>query len=291
MKKSKLGSLYVMPIVIWLTLFFLIPLAIICVYAFLKKGTYGGVELELAFDSFYIFTDKVFLSILWKTIYISVIVTVITVALSVPTAYYIARSKYKKELLFLIIIPFWTNFLIRIYSWIAVLGNNGIIYNLFSHINNILIGIEIIDTPINLLYNTGAVIVITVYTSLPFAILPLYAVIEKFDFSLIEASRDLGATNGQAFFKIFIPNIKQGIITATIFTFVPSLGSYAVPKLVGGTQATMLGNIIAQHLTVTRNWPLASAISGALIVVTLISIMLVITLNKRKNNTEVSIDE
>lgn len=291
MKKSKLGSLYVLPIVVWLTLFFLIPLGIICVYSFLKKGTYGGVELELAFDSFYIFTDKIFLSILWKTIYISVIVTLITVALSIPTAYYIARSKYKKELLFLIIIPFWTNFLIRIYSWIAILGNNGIIYNLFSHINDILMGIGIIDIPIKLLYNTGAVVVITVYTSLPFAILPLYAVIEKFDFSLIEAGRDLGATNRQAFFKIFIPNIKQGIITATIFTFVPSLGSYAVPKLVGGTQATMLGNIIAQHLTVTRNWPLASAISGALIVVTLLSILLVVVLNKRKNNIEVSVDE
>ncbi len=195
--------------------------------------------------SFSIFTDKIFIAILMKTIYISVLVTIFTVFLSVPTAYYIARSKYKKELLFLVIVPFWTNFLIRIYAWIAVLGNNGFL-------NSILLRFGIIDEPLQFLYNTSAVVLISVYTSLPFAILPLYAVIEKFDFSLIEAARDLGATNGQAFFKVFIPNIKPGIITAVLFTFIPNLGSYAVPKLVGGTQATMLGNIIAQHLTVTR---------------------------------------
>lgn len=280
MKKSKLGTYYTLPIALWLIVFFAIPMFIVLAYAFLKKGTYGGVEMELSFASFYIFTDKVFLTILAKTVYISIMVTIFTVLLSLPTAYYIARSKYKKELLFLVIIPFWTNFLIRIYSWIAVLGNNGFL-------NNILIKLRIIDTPLQLLYNTGAVIIISVYTSLPFAILPLYAVIEKFDFSLMEAARDLGATNREAFFKVFIPNIKPGIITAILFTFIPALGSYAVPKLVGGTQATMLGNIIAQHLTVTRNWPLASTISAALIIVTSIAILLFMKLSSKETKLEV----
>lgn len=280
MKKSKLGTYYTLPIALWLIVFFAIPMFIVLAYAFLKKGTYGGVEMELSFASFYIFTDKVFLTILAKTVYISIMVTIFTVLLSLPTAYYIARSKYKKELLFLVIIPFWTNFLIRIYSWIAVLGNNGFL-------NNILIKLGIIDTPLQLLYNTGAVIIISVYTSLPFAILPLYAVIEKFDFSLMEAARDLGATNREAFFKVFIPNIKPGIITAILFTFIPALGSYAVPKLVGGTQATMLGNIIAQHLTVTRNWPLASTISAALIIVTSIAILLFMKLSSKETKLEV----
>lgn len=261
MKKNSSEKWYAMPITFWLILFFVIPMLIVGVYSFLKKGTYGGVELQFSLASFSIFVDKVFLIILSKTIYISVVVTIFTILLSLPTAYYIARSKYKKELLFLIIIPFWTNFLIRIYAWMAVLGTNGII-------NNVLMKLNIIDLPIKFLYTTNAVILITVYTSLPFAILPLYAVIEKFDFSLMEAARDLGATNREAFFKIFIPSIKPGIITAVLFTFIPALGSYAVPKLVGGTQATMLGNIIAQHLTVTRNWPLASTISLALIIVT-----------------------
>lgn len=280
MKKSKLGTYYTLPIALWLIVFFAIPMAIVLAYAFLKKGTYGGVEMELSLASFYIFTDKVFLTILFKTVYISIMVTIFTVLLSIPTAYYMARSKYKKELLFLVIIPFWTNFLIRIYAWIAVLGNNGFL-------NNILLKLGIIDTPLQLLYNTGAVILISVYTSLPFAILPLYAVIEKFDFSLIEAARDLGATNREAFFKIFIPNIKPGIIIAVLFTFIPALGSYAVPKLVGGTQATMLGNIIAQHLTVTRNWPLASTISAALIIVTSIAILLFMKLSNKETKLEV----
>lgn len=280
MKKSKLGTYYTLPIALWLIVFFAIPMVIVLAYAFLKKGTYGGVEMELSLASFYIFTDKVFLTILFKTVYISIMVTIFTVLLSIPTAYYIARSKYKKELLFLVIIPFWTNFLIRIYAWIAVLGNNGFL-------NDVLLKLGIIDAPLQLLYNTGAVILISVYTSLPFAILPLYAVIEKFDFSLIEAARDLGATNREAFFKVFIPNIKPGIITAVLFTFIPALGSYAVPKLVGGTQATMLGNIIAQHLTVTRNWPLASTISAALIIVTSIAILLFMKLSNKETKLEV----
>lgn len=284
MKKNKLGTLYTLPITIWLLLFFMIPMIIVMGYAFLKKGTYGGVEMELSFASFYIFTDKIFLTILFKTVYISIFVTIFTVLLSIPTAYYIARSKYKKELLFLVIVPFWTNFLIRIYAWIALLGNNGFL-------NAMLLKFGIINEPLQFLYNTGAVILISVYTSLPFAILPLYAVIEKFDFSLIEAARDLGATNGQAFFKIFIPNIKPGIITAVLFTFIPNLGSYAVPKLVGGTQATMLGNIIAQHLTVTRNWPLASTISGALILVTAVAIFMFMKLSNRKIKYNEGADE
>ena len=140
---------------------------------------------------------------------------------------------------------------------------------------------HILEEPIKFLYNPAAVVVISVYTSLPFAILPLYAVVEKFDFSLLEAARDLGATNCQAFFKVFIPNIKSGIVAATLFTLIPSLGSYAVPKLVGGTNATMLGNIIAQHLTITRNWPLASTISGSLIIITSIAVWLFSKIEKK----------
>lgn len=267
MKKFNLGSFYTLPVTIWMTVFFAIPMLIVLVYAFLTKGTYGGVIFKFSTASFAIFKDPIFLSIFFKTVYIAILVTAFTVLLAIPTAYFIARSKYKQELLFLVIIPFWTNFLIRIYSWIAILGNNGFI-------NSFLLKVGIIDKPIMMLYNTSAVVIISIYTSLPFAILPLYAIIEKFDFSLMEAARDLGATNRQAFLKVFIPNIKPGIITAVLFTFIPTLGSYAVPKLVGGTKATMLGNVIAQHLTVTRNWPLASAISAVLIVVTSIALII-----------------
>lgn len=279
MKKISSGSFYSIPLTLWMSVFFVIPMLIVLSYAFLTKGTYGGVEMIFTMKNFNVFFEPVFLKILFRTIYISVVVTVVTVILAIPTAYFIARSKFRQELLILVIIPFWTNFLIRIYAWISILGSNGFL-------NTFLIKLGIIETPLKLLYNTGSVILITVYTSLPFAILPLYAIIEKFDFSLVEAARDLGATNSQAFRKVFLPNIKSGIITAILFTFIPAMGSYAVPKLVGGTQATMLGNIIAQHLTVTRNWPLASAISAMLILVT--SIALLIFMRAEKNSKEVS---
>ncbi|MGL4786765.1 MAG: ABC transporter permease [Cetobacterium sp.] len=279
MKKISSGSFYSIPLTLWMSVFFVIPMLIVLSYAFLTKGTYGGVQMIFTLKNFNVFFEPIFLKILFRTIYISIAVTLITILLAVPTAYFIARSKFRQELLILVIIPFWTNFLIRIYAWISILGSNGFL-------NTFLIKLGIIETPLKLLYNTGSVILITVYTSLPFAILPLYAIIEKFDFSLVEAARDLGATNSQAFRKVFLPNIKSGIITAILFTFIPAMGSYAIPKLVGGTQATMLGNIIAQHLTVTRNWPLASAISAMLILVT--SIALLIFMRAEKKSKEVS---
>ncbi|MGL5797945.1 MAG: ABC transporter permease [Cetobacterium sp.] len=278
MKKISSGNLYSIPLTLWMSVFFVIPMLIVLSYAFLTKGTYGGVQMIFTLKNFNVFFEPVFLKILFRTTWISVIVTFFTVSLAIPTAYFIARSKFKQELLILVIIPFWTNFLIRIYAWISILGSNGFL-------NNFLMKLGIIETPLNLLYNTGSVILITVYTSLPFAILPLYAIIEKFDFSLVEAARDLGASNSQAFMKVFLPNIKSGIVTAVLFTFIPSMGSYAIPKLVGGTKATMLGNIIAQHLTVTRNWPLASAISAILILVT--SIALLIFMRADKTSKEV----
>lgn len=276
MSKNNKGIGYTLPITIWLTFFFLIPMIIVLIYSFLKKGVYGGVEFELSFESFQIFLNPMFLKIIYKTLIISFIVTILTLIIAVPTSYFITKSKYKEKLIYFIIIPFWTNFLIRIYAWMAILGNNGFI-NIF------LKKIGLIDNSIQFLYNTGAVIFISIYTSLPFAILPLYATMDKFDFSLMEAARDLGATNRQAFFKIFIPNIKNGIITAGIFTFVPMLGSYVVPKLVGGVNSVFLGNIIARQLTETRNWPLASTISSVLILITMIFV--VINMIKRKGDS------
>jgi len=283
--KDKYGIFYALPLTVWLVIFFMIPMAVVLVYAFLKKGLYGGVELEFSLQAFSVFKDHVFLIVLGRTILISILITFFTVVLAIPSAYFIARSNHKQEFLFLIIIPFWTNFLIRIYSWVAILGNNGLV-------NSLLLKSGLIKEPLQLLYNMAAVIVISVYTDLPFAILPLYAVIEKFDFTLIEAARDLGMTNGQAFFKVFLPNIKAGVITAVLFTFIPSLGSYAVPRLVGGTQSIMLGNLIAQHLLTTRNWPLASVISGGLIVVTGITIYLFMRISRKSAaEAEATVDE
>ena len=265
---KKGGFSYYISLLLWLTAFFVIPTLIIAVISFLKKGPYGGVIFwQFSLDAYANLFDKVFLKIIFKTLEISIWVTIVTLVLALPTAYYISRSKLKSFCLLLIIIPFWTNFLVRIYSFIAILGNNGIVNKALQLVFNL-------DGPIQLLYNKNAVIIVTVYIYLPYAILPLYSSIEKFDFSLLDAARDLGATKFKAMVKVFLPGIKSGLISAIILTFIPAVGSYAVPDLLGGNDALMLGNIIGKRLLDARDWPIASAVSMLLIVFTTIAVLL-----------------
>ena len=265
---KKGGFSYYISLLLWLTAFFVIPTLIIAVISFLKKGPYGGVIFwQFSLDAYANLFDKVFLKIIFKTLEISIWVTIVTLVLALPTAYYISRSKLKSFWLLLIIIPFWTNFLVRIYSFIAILGNNGIVNKALQLVFNL-------DGPIQLLYNKNAVIIVTVYIYLPYAILPLYSSIEKFDFSLLDAARDLGATKFKAMVKVFLPGIKSGLISAVILTFIPAVGSYAVPDLLGGNDALMLGNIIGKRLLDARDWPIASAVSMLLIVFTTIAVLL-----------------
>ncbi|HOV14927.1 MAG TPA: ABC transporter permease, partial [Spirochaetota bacterium] len=241
-----------------------------------KKSLYGGFDLIFSIEAYKSLFNPQFLKVVINTSIISIISTTITVMLAIPTAYYIAKSKYKDMLLFLVIIPFLTNFLIRIFAWIAILGNNGIL-------NNFMMNIGIIKNPAQFLYNQWAVIIVMVYTYLPFAILPLYSTIEKFDFSLLEAARDLGATKSQAFYKVLIPNIIPGITTAVLFTFIPIFGNFAVPDIVGGKDSVMVGNIINNQLKVAKNWPLSSSISVVLTIMTTIGVMIFMKLTKPKS--------
>ncbi len=264
------GQRYTVPIMVWLTIFFVLPFSIILVGSFLEKGLYGGFEFSLSLDAYSALFSDTMRKVTVNTLFISVVTTVVTVLAAIPAAYHIARCRYKEKLLFLVIIPFWTNFLIRIFAWIAILGNNGLL-------NNFLISIGIFDSPVQLLYNRWAIILIMIYTSLPFAILPLYAVIEKFDFSLLEAARDLGASKWQSMYKILMPLIIPGISTAVLFTFIPAFGNFAIPDIVGGNDVRMLGNIINERLKTSRNWPSAAAIS---MVLTTISVVMVLLFNR-----------
>lgn len=274
MKKNP-GPIYALPVSIWIGLFFVIPLSIIFLYSFMKKGVYGGVVFRFSLDAYTALSNATFVTVAFNTLFIAVLSSLAMVALALPTAYFIARTPYKNIFLLLVIIPFWTNFLIRIYAWIAILGNNGFL-------NNILISSGLISEHIQFLYNRWAVILVTTYTYLTFAILPLYSTIEKFDFSLLEAARDLGATKWQSILKVLLPNIRGGITTAVLFTFIPSFGSYAIPQILGGSDSLMLGNIIARELTITRNWPLASSISVVLTIVTTFGVVLFTNLNKNE---------
>ena len=277
-EKGPLKWAYYLPISLWMTLFFGFPTLIIVYFSFLKKGAYGGIARPLKHTlSAYnlIFTSNDIMKVVFKTLNISIWITGITLFLAIPASYYISRSKYKNLWLLLIVIPFWTNFLVRIFSFIAILGNNGII-------NQFLTGVLGLKTPLPLLYNRNAVIIISVYVFLPYAILPLYSAIEKFDFSLLDAASDLGANKFQALIRVFIPGIKSGIVTALIFTFVPAIGSYAVPDLVGGTDGVMLGNIIANRMFQLRDWPTASAISTVFIVITTFGVWLSMKMKKEE---------
>ena len=256
------GTAYAWPMGVWLFVFFIAPLLIIFVYSFLKKGLYGGVEGRFSLAAYRRMFNPNYGILVLRTLKITTVSTALTVLISIPCGYAMARSRHQTLLLFLIIIPFWTNSLIRVFAWMSILNNDGIL-------NQILISLGITKDYIQFLYNQNAVILVSVYMYLPFAILPIFTAVDRFDFSLLEAARDLGANKMQSMVKVLIPGIRSGIVTAVIFTFIPIFGAYAVPLLVGGKDSYMLGNVIVDQVQKMRNWPLSAAFS---MIITLISI-------------------
>lgn len=281
-KLLSIGSFYGWPMGLWFLIFFVAPLVIIFVYSFLKKGTYGGVEWVLSIKAYrQIFKPEYGLIVL-RTLKITILSTLFTILISIPCAYAMARSKHQTLFLFLIIIPFWTNSLIRIFAWMSILNNDGIL-------NQILISLHLTKEYIPFLYNTNAVILVSVYMYIPYAILPIFTAVDRFDFSLLEAARDLGATKPVAMIKVLLPGIKSGVVSALIFTFIPIFGAYTVPLLVGGKDSYMLGNIIVDQVQKTRNWPLASAFSMVITIISVAGILWITHTNNKdaqlKKNT------
>ncbi|MBS7293891.1 MAG: ABC transporter permease [Treponema sp.] len=273
-KLLSIGSFYGWPMGLWFLIFFVAPLVIIFIYSFLKKGTYGGVEWIFSLKAYkQIFKPEYGLIVL-RTLKITIISTLITILISIPSAYAMARSKHQTFFLFLIIIPFWTNSLIRIFAWMSILNNDGIL-------NQILMSLHLTKEYIPFLYNTKAVILVSVYMYIPYAILPIFTAVDRFDFSLLEAARDLGATKPVAMIKILLPGIKSGVVSALIFTFIPIFGAYTVPLLVGGKDSYMLGNIIVDQVQKTRNWPLASTFSIFITIISVAGILWITKTNKK----------
>ncbi|MDR3312259.1 MAG: ABC transporter permease [Spirochaetaceae bacterium] len=249
---------------VWFTVFFLAPLVIIFAYSFMQKGLYGGVEPRFSLAAFRSMFNSRYGIILLRTLEMSLIATAVSVLTALPCGYAMARSTHQTLLLILVIIPFWTNSLIRIFAWITILGNDGVINKLLLHFG-------IIKDYLRLLYNKQAVILVSIYMYLPYAILPIFTAIDRFDFSLLEAGRDLGATKFTAMRKVLLPNIKSGVITAVIFTFIPIFGSYTVPLILGDQESSMvIGTLIAYQVNTTRNWPFAAAFS---LIITAVSTM------------------
>jgi spermidine/putrescine transport system permease protein len=273
--KRNYGLPYSLPMGLWFTLFFLLPLAIIVSYSFLEKGLHGGVEWKFTLKAYAQTLNPSYGKLLVRTLWVTVISTFVTIVFSLPCGYAMARSRHQTFLLFLIIIPFWTNSLIRINAWIAILGNEGFV-------NSTLMKFGVIKQGLPLLYNQTAVILVLIYMYLPYAILPVFTAMDKFDFSLLEAARDLGATKSQSMFRVLLPNVRSGIVTAIIFTFIPIFGAYTVPLLVGGKDSYMIGNVIVDQVTKVRNWPLASAFSMFITVASTAGVLWMMGTNARE---------
>lgn len=256
------------------------PLLIVVVYSFLKPGPYGGVIWQFSTDGWFkvvlqrdIFDDTIkfadaHLSILWRSVRLSLMTTVLAVIVGFPTAYFIAtRPERSRGLwLFLITIPFWTNLLIRTFAIQEVIRNEGVV-------NTLLLKLGIISAPIQIMFTDFSIMMGMLYVYLPLMVLPLYASMEKIDFRLVEAGYDLYANRFQVLRRIIIPLVKPGIIAGSILVFVPSLGAYVTPRVLGGGKNMMLGNLIELQFGQGRNWPLGAALSMTLLAIVMVALM------------------
>lgn len=257
------------------------PLFVMLAYSFMVKGDYGDVKFgEFSLDGWFsvffsrdIFDDTVglavaHLSIFWRSVKLSLITTLLTLGLGFPTAYFIAtRPANTREVwVFLITIPFWTNLLIRTFAMQEVIRNEGIL-------NTVMMWLGLIDQPVQLMYTDVAILFGMVYVYLPLMVLPLYASMEKLDFRLVEAGYDLYATRLRVLWRIIIPLVRPGIIAGSILVFIPSLGAYVIPRVLGGGKSMMLGNLIELQFGAGRNWPLGAAISITLMVVVMVAML------------------
>ncbi|QIF01680.1 ABC transporter permease [Roseimicrobium sp. ORNL1] len=259
--QSRAGELLLtLPSFGWMLVCFFIPALIVLYLSFKPADSLGGVGEGWTLDHWRAVGEEQYRPILWRTLWLSTATSCICVLLAVPCSLVLARLQgaWRHVLLLLVVIPFWTNFLIRIFAWKSLLHPEGFLSNLLRSAG-------LLGEDSQLLYNSGAVLLVMVYTQLPFAILPLYAAAEKFDFGLLEAARDLGASATRAIWSVFVPGVSRGIATAFLATFVCTLGMYVVPDIVGGTDTEMLGNRIAQRVRTDRNLPLAAALSGAML--------------------------
>ena len=257
-----MGVLLLLPLMLWAFAFVVAPAAIMLVYSFLERGTLGGVVWGTpTLDSYASVGDPVYLRIVLRSILYAAITTAICLAAGYPVAYLIGRAdaRYRNLLLMLVMIPFWTSFLIRTYAWVTILKSQGFL-------NSSLMAFGLIEAPLDMLYTPGAVIVGLVYTFLPFMILPIFTSVEKLDGALIEAALDLGAGPVRAFSRVIVPLTSPGISAGVLLVFVPSLGIYAVNDILGGGRVDMIGNIIENQIKGNaRNWPFGAALGTALL--------------------------
>ncbi|MGX2969386.1 spermidine/putrescine ABC transporter permease PotB [Ursidibacter sp. B-7004-1] len=262
----------------WLIFFVLIPNLLVLFTSFMTKDSSNLIEFTFSIDSYTRLIDPLYSQVLWNSLYMAGISTIICLVIGYPFAFMIAKlpTKYRPFLLFLVVLPFWTNSLIRIYGMKIFLGVKGIL-------NETLLSLGIIDTPIRILNTEIAVVIGLVYILLPFMILPLYSSIEKIDGRLLEAAKDLGANAFQRFIRVIIPLTMPGIVAGCLLVLLPAMGMFYVADLLGGAKVLLVGNIIKSEFLVTRNWPFGSAISIALTILMALMLYVYYRANKLMN--------
>jgi spermidine/putrescine transport system permease protein len=280
----------IFPSLFWLVVFFLVPLLLVFAISFGQRGTYGGVEWVLNLQNYLRFFDPLYLRIFGRTVVIALATTVICLLAGYPLAYFIATRppRWRNGLLLLLMIPFWTNFLIRTYAWLLILRDQGVINTFWSGAMHDFLAqaaiavplpiwgplLEATSVPLHLFGTNGAIIVGLVYGWLPDMVLPCYASIERLDFSLVEAAQDLYANRVRSFLRVVLPLTMPGIVAGSVLVFIPSLGAYVTPDLLGGAKSIMIGNVIYSQFMSARDYPFGSAISFVLMAVMLVGTLI-----------------
>lgn len=271
-----------LPVSIWMFMFFIVPLLLILVVSFCTRGEAGDVVFSFTLNNYARIANKLYVVIFLKSFLISLVTTIICLIFGYPFAFIIAKAnkKIKPILLLLIILPFWTNSLVRTYAMIILLRTEGII-------NTFLLNIGLIKAPLHMMYNNFAVMIGMLYMMFPFMVLPLYASIEKLDMALLEAADDLGAGTVEKFLKITLPLTRGGILSGSLLVFVPTLGLFFITDLMGGSKVVLMSNLIKNQFLTARDWPFGSALSVILMIVMVIVIFCYTKSNSNKDKWEV----
>jgi len=273
------GFFLALPTVLWVGIFFVLPLVIVLVVSFMTRAGGGLPELPFTIEH-YERTLGIFSIILWRSIGLAALTMVICLLIGYPLAFFISTRQnrlFQQICLFLVILPFWTNFLIRTYAWRILLGEEGTI-------NGFLLNLGLIGEPLQMLNTPFAVLVGLVYGFLPFMVLPIFASVERFDFKFVDAANDLGANDVRTFFRVVLPLTLPGVLAGCALVFIPSVGAFVTPDLLGGTKGLMIGNLINNQFGGSGNMPLGSALSIVMMVVVMLSLLVYVFANRQERD-------
>ena len=271
----------VAPVTLWMLAFQVVPLLLVLAVSFASRGRYGGIVWEFGVQNYLRFFDPLYLGILADSFIVAGLTTLIALVVGYPFAYWVATraTPWRNVLLLLVVVPFWTNMLIRTYAWMIILRGNGLL-------NQALMAIGLLDQPVQILYTRPASILGLTYVMLPFMILPLYASVEKLDMRLVRAAHDLGARPLQAFRRVVLPLTMPGVIAGSVIVFIPSLALFFVSELLGGANSFLIGNLIHRQFTQARDWPFGAAASIILTAVSLVLIFVYVRFFSPKDDEE-----